>query len=209
MGNMVMNMNEVKDLKDVLNRIEEKLIAAGKMYSALNFAVWEAIMVLYYILEGLFDLHGWETAIYWIVGFSIAMYFTIVVGKRLSNLEENRNDKNGKKCGIFIGISWGIGAFLGFGIVPAMNLGVNMEASFSMGLLSFIAISVFGMWLTYGYYGCSARETIPSFIIPAIGVPVVMGIKTGSVIIGVFFIAFGFTLTIIWYLYNAFRVIEG
>ena len=206
---MVIGMDEVSDLKNVLERIEGKLIAASKMYSALNFAVWEAIMILYYALEALFDLYAWETAIYWIAGFSLAMYFSYIVGKRLSNLEKNRDNKKTRKCGIWIGISWGIGAFLGFGIVPAANLGVNMEASFSMGLLSFIAISVFGMWLTYSYYGCSSKETTPSFIIPAIGVPIVMSIKTDSVIIGGFFIALGFTLTIIWYLYNAFRVIEG
>ncbi len=202
-------MNEVSDLKNVLERIEGKLIAASKMYSALNFAVWEAIMILYYVLEALFDLYAWETAIYWIVGFSLAMYFSYIVGKRLSNLEKNRDNKKARKCGILVGVSWGIGAFLGFGIVPAMNIGVNMEASFSMGLLSFVAIGVFGMWLIYSYYGCSSKEITPSFIIPAMGVLVVMSIKTGAVIIGGFFIALGFTLTIIWYLYNAFHAIEG
>lgn len=203
-------MNEVKELKDVLDRIEGKMIAAGKMYTALNFAVWEGVMILYYLLISVLVLETWETALYWIIGFGAAMYVTLLLGKRLSVLERAVGEgKSHRGVGVLVGVAWGIGAFVGWGLVPALNLGVSMEASFTMGLLSFIAISVFGMWLTFTAHGIGAKEMVPSFIIPAAGIPVAMAMKSGAIWFGGFAIALGFTLTVIWYLYSAFRVIEG
>ena len=210
MGIMMMNMNDVKELKDVLSRIEGKLIAASKMYSALNFAMWEGVMVLYYIFLGIYNLAPWETALYWIVAFAVAMYFSGIVWKRLDLLEKSvKKEYKGNHAGVFVGLSWGIGALLGWWIIHMMHLGVNEESSMAIGFLSFIAISVFGMWLTFTLYNLRSFEMLPAFVVPVLGIPFVMNLQNGSMVLGGFFVAFGFTLTIVWYLYNAFRVIEG
>ena len=48
------HVEEVRDLKDVLERVEGKLIAAGKMYGAMNFGAWLSVMLFYYVIIGMF-----------------------------------------------------------------------------------------------------------------------------------------------------------
>jgi hypothetical protein len=72
-----------------------------------------------------------------------------------------------------------------------------------------IAISVFGMWLSFLIYGIRDNEIIPAFVLPALGIPAVYGLSSGAIVAGGFFIALGFTLTVVLYLYSAFRVVEG
>ena len=203
-------MGDVEDLKEVLNRIEGKLIAASKVYSALNFAMWEGIMILYYLIIAHVDLESWMSALYWVVAFSVAMYFTFRIWKRLEALDRKRDtNRTSDRVGMLTGLSWGIGALLGWFVIPMLNLGVNREASLAIGLLSFISISVFGMWLTFNAHKIRDAEMIPAFLVPVIGIISVHARDSGAMLVGGLFIALGFTLTVMWYLYSAFRAIEG
>ncbi|WP_148883179.1 hypothetical protein [Thermococcus aciditolerans] len=203
-------MEDVRELKTVLERVEGKLIAAGKMYGAMNFGAWLSVMLLYYAIIGVFDLPWQFNLIYWPAAFVVAMGFTGRVWKRLQKLGRvtGREAEASTLGGILVALSWITGIILGWGIVPRMHLGVNAEASLAMGFLSFIAFSVFAMWLVFAKYGGAEREIIPAFLIPAIGIPVAMRMETGAMAWAGFVVGLGFTLTVMWYLHSAFRAIE-
>ncbi|NJE27114.1 hypothetical protein E3E22_10935, partial [Thermococcus sp. MV5] len=79
-------MEEVKELKEVLERVEGKLIAAGKMYGAMNFGIWLSVMLFYYAIIGVVDLPWQFNLVYWPVAFIVAMGFTGRIWKRLQKL---------------------------------------------------------------------------------------------------------------------------
>ncbi|QDA30474.1 hypothetical protein FH039_01005 [Thermococcus indicus] len=203
-------MEEVRELKTVLERVEGKLIAAGKMYGAMNFGAWLSVMLFYYVIIGVFRPSWQFNLVYWPVAFVVAMGFTGRVWKRLQKLGRvtGREAEASTFGGILIALSWIAGIILGWGVVPGMHLGVNAEASLAMGFLSFIAFSVFAMWLVFARYGGAEREIIPAFLIPATGIPIAMRMEAGAMAWAGFIVGLGFTLTVMWYLHSAFRAIE-
>lgn len=74
-----------------------------------------------------------------------------------------------------------------------------------MGFLSFIAFSVFAMWLVFAKYGGIEREIIPAFLMPAIGIPITRDLETGAMAWAGFIVSLGFSLTVVAYIYSAFR----
>jgi len=79
-------MEDVKELKEVLERVEGRLIAAGKMYGAMSFGAWLSVMLLYYVIIGVFDLPWQFNIVYWPVAFMLAMGFTGRIWRRLQKL---------------------------------------------------------------------------------------------------------------------------
>ncbi|AEO14021.1 hypothetical protein [Thermococcus sp. AM4] len=205
-------MEDVRELKSVLERVEGRLIAAGKLYGAMNFAVWLAIMLLYYVMLGLFQPDWRFNFLYWPLGFAVAMAFTGRIWGRLKRLGRvtGREIESSPLAGILIGLSWATGIVLGWIIVPGLNPGVTEEASLATGFLTFIAFSVFAMWLVMAGFNPKngEREIIPAFLIPALGIPRSTGMAEGAIVWAGFVVAAGFSLTILWYLYSAFRAIE-
>ncbi|ACS32528.1 hypothetical protein [Thermococcus gammatolerans] len=205
-------MEEVSELKSVLERVEGRLIAAGKMYGAMNFAVWLAIMLLYYVMLGIFDISWQFNLIYWPLGFAVAMVFTGRIWKRLKRLGRvtGREIESSPLAGILIGLSWATGIVLGWVIVPDLNPGITEEASLATGFLTFIAFSVFAMWLVMAGFSPKngEREIIPAFLIPALGILRSTGMAEGAIAWAGFVVGLGFSLTVLWYLYSAFKAIE-
>ena len=203
-------MEEVTELRNVLERVEGKLIAAGKIYGAMNFGVWSSIMLLYYVMLGIFDISWQFNLIYWPLGFAVAMVFTGRIWKRLKRLGRvtGREIEGSKTSGILVMASWITGIILGWGIIPRMGVGVSEGAALAVGFLSFITLSIFGMWLVFARYSGVEREIIPSFLIPAMGIPIVWNMETGAMVWAGFTVALSFALTILWYLYSAFKAIE-
>ncbi|NJE05546.1 hypothetical protein E3E36_05190 [Thermococcus sp. M36] len=203
-------MEEVKELKEVLERVEGKLIAAGKMYGAMNFGIWLSVMLFYYAIIGVVDLPWQFNLVYWPVAFIVAMGFTGRIWKRLQKLGRvtGREAEISTTGGILIALSWITGIVLGWGIIPGMHLGVNAEASMAVGFLSFISFSVFAMWLVFARYGGIEREIIPAFLVPAMGVPFARGMGSGAMAWAGFLVGLGFSLAVLAYIYSAFRAIE-
>ncbi|ASJ06237.1 hypothetical protein A3L08_02275 [Thermococcus pacificus] len=202
-------MEDVKELKDVLERIEGKLIAAGKMYGAMNFGAWLSVMLFYYVMLGLFEVNWRFNLIYWPVAFAVAMTFTGRVWKRFKRLGRVTGEVEASRTGaILVALSWTAGIVLGWVIVPRINLGVTSDASLAVGFLTFIALSIFGMWLVFARYGEAEREIVPAFLLPALGIPLARGMESGAMVWAGFLVALGFSVTILWYLYSAFRAIE-
>ncbi|WP_297551963.1 hypothetical protein [Thermococcus sp.] len=203
-------MEEVTELRNVLERVEGKLIAAGKIYGAMNFGVWSSIMLLYYVMLGIFDISWQFNLIYWPLGFAVAMVFTGRIWKKLKRLRRvtGREIEGSKTSGILVMVSWITGIILGWGIIPRMGVGVSEGAALAVGFLSFITLSIFGMWLVFARYSGVEREIIPSFLIPAMGIPIVWNMETGAMVWAGFTVALSFALTILWYLYSAFKAIE-
>lgn len=203
-------MEDVKELKNVLERVEGKLIAAGKMYGAMNFGAWLSVMLLYFVLLGLFEVNWRFNLIYWSVAFIVAMTFTGRVWGRLKRLGKvtGREMETSRTGAILVALSWTAGIVLGWIIVPRMNLGVTPDASLAVGFLTFIVVSIFGMWLVFARYGGAEHEIIPAFLLPALGIPLAREMESGTMVWAGFLVALGFSATVLWYLYSAFRAIE-
>ena len=203
-------MEEVRELKDVLERVEGRLIAAGKMYGAMNFGAWLSVMLFYYTIIGVFKPSWQFNLVYWPVAFIAAMGFTGKVWRRLQRLGRvtGREAEVSTTGGILIILAWITGIVLGWGVIPGMHLGVNAEASMAVGFLSFIAFSVFAMWLVFAKYGGIEREIVPAFLIPAMGVPVARGMESGAMAWAGFLVGLGFSLAVLLYIYSAFKAIE-
>ena len=203
-------MEEVKELRDVLERVEGRLIAAGKLYGAMSFAVWLVVMLLYYVIVEAFIIPWQFNLIYWPGAFIAAMTFTGKVWKRIQRLGRvtGREISSSTLGGVLTGLSWGAGLILGWVVIPRMNPGVSQEASLAVGFLTFIAFSVFGMWLVFAKYSGVEREIIPSFLIPTIGVPLARGMESGAMAWAGFTVGLGFALTVLLYIHSVFRAIE-
>jgi hypothetical protein len=204
-------MEDVKELKDVLERVEGKLIAAEKMYSAMNFALWLSVMAFYYLLNGLVTLRGPVSLGYWMVAIALAVPLTIKIWNRLKGLYSTfypNSRRNGRKIVILVALPWVVGSAVGWWVIPSMtSIGVNADARFGVGFLSFIGISLLGQWLVMTRGRCEF-EMVPSFILPLLAIPIVWNMKSGTITWASFVVTTGFSLTILWYLYSAFRAIE-
>ena len=194
-------MEEVKELKDVLERVEGKLIAAGKMYGAMNFGVWLVILMLYYVLLGLLKPSWQFNVLYWPAAFILAMKFSGEIWKRfkrLAGIEESKEED------LKIALVWILGFLLGWIVVPAV-LDRPLDTEIGLALLTFIAFAVGGMFLVAMR---SEREIVPAFLVPALMIPVVYGMNEGASLIAGFGIGLGYSITVLLYLYSAFRAIE-
>jgi len=194
-------MEEVKELKSVLERVEGKLVVAEKAYAALNFAVWLTIMAGYYIVTA-FTGSGMAVSIaYWLIGAGIGIYFTGKIWEMYLKLTA-RDRRGGRKAGVGIALSWLVGSLSGWVVVPAV-VHTTGDTLIGLSLLTFISISLLGQTLVVRDW-----ESIPSFLLPAIAVPFLFSIHEGAAIWAGFVIAAGFGLTIVLYLYSAFKAIE-
>ncbi|WP_232054721.1 hypothetical protein [Thermococcus sp. 2319x1] len=73
-------MEDVKELKSVLERVEGKLIAAQYMYGAMWFIAFLAVMALYYVLGAIVGFSSIFSAIYWIGAFVFVGWVGVMVG---------------------------------------------------------------------------------------------------------------------------------
>ncbi|WP_297504647.1 hypothetical protein, partial [Thermococcus sp.] len=164
----------------------------------------------YYTIIGVFKPSWQFNLVYWPVAFIAAMGFTGKVWRRLQRLGRitGRKAEVSTTGGILITLAWITGIVLGWGVIPGMHLGVNAEASMAVGFLSFIAFSVFAMWLVFAKYGGIEREIVPAFLIPAMGVPVARGMESGAMAWAGFLVGLGFSLAVLLYIYSAFKAIE-
>ncbi|WP_099209497.1 hypothetical protein [Thermococcus henrietii] len=195
-------MEDVEELKSVLERVEGKLIASRKIYGALTFSAWLTAMMGYYVLSGLFGNGYVESLVYWAIGAVIVSYATKKVWDRYIAVLVS---ETGKESGIGLEIlaSWAIGSLIGWGIIPRLGLTTTPEETVAVAILSFLGISLAGQALVTG-----DREEIPSFLAPLLGIPLVPVAGNQATLWAGFVAAFGFSLTIALYLLSAFKAIE-
>ncbi|NJE61801.1 hypothetical protein [Thermococcus sp. 21S7] len=196
-------MEDMKELKSVLERVEGKLIAAGSIYAAMNFVYWLLAMSLFYVVSGAVELPGTLAALYWGAAILAGFWVTGTVFKRLADLYA----ASGKGTGGFplwkIAVPWGVGSVVGWWAVPAA-LDASPDVRFAVGLLSFIAVSLLGQWALV----TRDMESMPSFLVPLMAVPLAFTMKAGASSWAGFAVATGFSLTVLLYLHSAFRAIE-
>ena len=201
----------ISEFKKTLERIEEKLISAGKIYSAIQFQIWLVAMLLYYIVIAPLVTVPWQlTMAYWVSAFAIFSYSSMKIWKRMSNLFRSygKDIREKPSFGIGIFLSWTSGAVLGWGFIPGVLLKMGVNSAHAIGFLSFISISVFGMFITFLYLAESLeREMIPAFLVPALGILTVLIAAPEDMVYAGFVVGFGFSLTVLAYLYNAFRAL--
>jgi len=205
-------MEDIRELREVLRRVEGKLIAAGKIYGAMNFALWLSVMAVFYVINGVTRVGGMTSLLYWGVAILIAMPLTVKIWSRLKRLYStfypSIDEGETRKIAVLIGLSWAVGSIVGWVVIPAIGwVGVSADARLGVGFLSFIGISVLGQWLVMTR-GRGEHEMIPSFTLPLLSIPIAWYMKTGTITWTGFVVVAGFSLTILWYLYSAFRAIE-
>ena len=66
---------DVKELKEVLVKVETKIAAVKKIHMAMAFIYWESALAVLYMLLMLVNLSSYEYAIYWAC--AIAVYYFI------------------------------------------------------------------------------------------------------------------------------------
>jgi hypothetical protein len=197
-------MEEVRELKGVLEKVEGKIIAAANVYSAMNFAYWLAVMAFFYVLLGFAEPGTWGLA-YWLTAVGLGIYVSGGLWKRIERLEGAGGEK---KWVLLLGLTWGIGAMVGWWLIPAKTaIGLNEEARLAVGFLTFIWLSLLGQWLILGR-GREHYEMVPSFLVPFLGMPFALGMEKGAMVWAGYVVATGFTLTILLYLYSAFKAVE-
>ncbi len=194
-------MEDVRELRDVLERVEGKLIAAGKMYGAMSFAVWLVILMLYYVLLAIMNPPWQFNVLYWPVAFALAMKFSGEIWKRFTRLA---GMEGSRKDGIKIALVWSLGFVLGWIVVPAV-LNRPVDTEIGLALLTFISFSVGGMFLVAMR---SEKEVIPAFLVPALLIPIAYGMEAGTSLMAGFGVGLGYSITVLLYLYSAFRAIE-
>lgn len=204
-------MEDVEELKSILERVEGRLIAAGKMYGAMNFALWLSVMAIFYVLNGIWKTNGWISPVYWGIAVLIAIPLTIKIWNRLKRLYSTFypiDERESKKAAVLIVLAWAIGSIVGWVIIPSMTwIGVSADARIGVGFLSFIGISLLGQWIVMTH-GRGEPEMTPSFILPLLAIPIAWYMKTGTILWAGFVVTAGFSLTVLWYLYSAFKAIE-
>ncbi len=207
MGVSVIKMEDVAELRTVLDRVAGRLFAASKMYGALNFAVWGAIMLLYYILGVFAGFGALFSVIYWAAAAAVAIMMTSMIWSRINRMGVDESHKaDGRMMGFLIFSAWILGAVVGWWLIPATLASGPVMA---VGFLSFIAISVCGMWLVMELHGAREKEMIPAFLVPVLGIGGVVYAPENAMLTAAMFVALGFMVTIIFYLFSAFRAIEG
>lgn len=202
----------MEELKEVLERVEEKLIAAGKIYSALQFQVWVVIMTLYYLIIGPLKTIPWQlTAVYWILAFAVFAYFTSLIWKRLSMLylASDKTLKTSQAFGASIALSWIVGAIVGWTLIPKyLPFDISPQSKLAVGYLTFISLAVFGMFITFMHFAKKVeKEMIPAFLVPALAIPIILKIAVSTMAYAGFVVALGFALTVLAYIYNAFKTL--
>ncbi|MBO8175299.1 MAG: hypothetical protein H0Z18_08575 [Thermococcus sp.] len=205
-------MRTMEELKAVLERVEEKLIAAGKIYAAMQFQVWVVIMVFYYIIIGPLETIPWQlTAVYWTLAFMVFAYFTRMIWERLVklHLSAGRKMESSSTFGLSIALSWVSGFIVGWIAVPKYLSGTfEPLVALGIGYLIFISWAVFGMFLAFWHFGKSLeREMIPAFLIPALAIPLIPKVAKAAMVYAGFIVAFAFGLTVLAYIYSAFKTL--
>jgi len=205
-------MEDVRELKSVLERVEGRLIAAGKLYGAINFALWLSVMTVFYVLNGIGKMSGWTSPLYWGIAVLIAVPLTVKIWNRLKKLYltfcSHMDEMGSKRAVVLMGLAWAIGSIIGWVLIPSTSgIGVNAGARLGVGFLSFIGFSLLGQWLVMTH-GRGEYEMVPSFTLPFLAIPVAWHMESGAIVWAGFVVAAGFSLTILWYLYSAFRAIE-
>jgi len=199
-------MEEVRELKGVLERVEGKLIAAANVYGAMNFAFWLVAMSLFFVLLGIGAASPLVSLVYWGVALVLGVYVSIKLWGRMGRLAGSKRDSRAEALGI--GASWAVGSIIGWWVVPDMTgIGVNEGARLAVGFLTFLSLSLFGQWLVMSA-GRGHYEMVPSFLLPLLAVPIALSMEKGAMLWAGFVVAFSYSLTILLYLYSAFKAIE-
>ncbi len=199
-------MEDVVELKEALKKVEGKLIAAANVYGAMNFAFWLVAMSLFFVLLGMGISAPIVSTAYWGTAIVIGIYVSVELWKRIERLGGTGEGTIFGALGI--GLCWATGAILGWWIIPSMtNIGVNGDARLAVGFLTFIGLSLLGQWLVMGGEKWH-REMIPSFLFPLLAIPLAINMEKGAMVWAGFVVTSGFALTILLYLYSAFKAIE-
>ncbi len=200
-----MGRSDLNEFKDVIEKVENKLIVAKKIYAASIFTLWLLAMSLCYVIFS-FNFHTATFFLfggYWITICVVVFYLSTLLYKRYFAIERNCERAKGDKYKILF--SWIFGSIVGFLIIPhLLNNVLPNTLIFSISLLSTIAVSLFGEFLVLKDF-----EIIPSILFTFFGTLILTFFHTHLTIAPIawtgYIIALGYLSTIILYLASVFK----
>ncbi len=188
-------MEDVRELKSVLERIEGKLLVARKVYASMNFAIWLAVMSLYYVLMGLGLKGPVESLAYWLGSAVVVFCAMRKIFARYLTLSRRRS------LMWRIAVAWLVGSATGWVLIPKLVSGPTSTV-ISLSILTFLGVSLLGQWAVL-----RENEIVPSFFLPLLGAPLALEMNLSPEWAG-FVLTLGFALTVLLYLHSAFKAME-
>ncbi len=186
-------------MKDVLERVERKLIIMGDVYGAINYLGWTIVLGVYmllYVLIYAYEIkvnYGIIMGIFWSLGMAFIIYLNAVVWKKIKQL---RLESARIKVREFWG--WVVGLVLWF-LIPMV---IHEDWSLALGFLLFIIGGNLGLALSFKDY----RST-PPVITSLLAIPLVTGVSFDFTwAIAVLFANVGYAISAMLYLLSSFSL---
>ncbi len=207
-------MIEMDEMKDVIEKVEKKLIASSQVYAGMNYIAWTVVLAVYQlILLGVYFNKGayewlWTHTIYagifmglfWGISALFIAYINVTLWKKTKHLMQ-RNKKNGKGAEITMIAGWVIAGIL-FGVLPMM---IYEPWSAAFSFLLFIISGNSGIAIGFRDY----KATMP-VITSLIAIPfIIVESIDASWFIAIQFVTVGYALSTILYLWNTFTLVNN
>jgi len=191
-------------MKDILERVEKKMIMGGKIYSAMSFQFWVVVLAGYYVISYAIKDYGITTMVYWTSAGIFFIYLMRKIWKKIVQLYEAKRSYRGIEV-----VTWLIAAFVGWFLIPwILQTKIGFLVSLAIGLLSFIFLGIIGMLLTYHLITKRwEKELLPGAFIPLILMPLLFFISIDLMYYAGMIVVLAYGITVFLYLYDAFKYI--
>ncbi len=191
----------MEELRDVLERVEGKLVVVRYVHAAIAFVYWVTVLAIFYTVVGVVGRVEYRTALaFWLI--SILFYYPIWNrSKRLLGLNFRKFAlKVGIPLALILILSPWITSFLMGFTSPDRAIGIGILCSIS-GYLLIVAVVVKLRW------GRFPKEMIPAILTFAFS-PLVLIVENPLMFIG-YAIMTTYCITALIYLIKAIGVVEG
>ena len=202
----------MEEMKNVLEKVEKKLIASSQVYAGMNYIAWTIVLSVYqliflgvYFNRGVYEwlwthpiYEGIIMGLFWGISALFIVYVNVILWKKMKHLTQ-RNKKKEREEEITMIAGWIIAGIL-FGILP-MIIHEPWSAAFSF--LLFIISGNSGIAIGFRDY----KATMP-VITSLIAIPfTIVGSIDASWFIAIQFVTVGYALSTILYLWNTFKLV--
>ena len=204
---MVMQM---EGMKEVIEKIEKKLIASSKIYAAMNYGIWAAILIIYEIMfvplfiykptEVWFSTHppyaGIMVGVFWTIAIGFLVYVNKIAWKKMKQLNVEKSSKYNSHPMI---IGWVIAAV--FFVLPSLL--IHASWAYSLGFLLFIITGNIGIYIC-----CRNYESFASIASAIIAIPFIFFVSLDMAwFLAIGFVAGGYAISTMLYLWSTFRLV--
>ncbi len=199
----------MEGMKEVIEKIEKKLIASSKIYAAMNYGIWAVILIIYEVIyvpliiykptEAWFTAHppyaGVIIGVFWTVAVIFLVYVNVIAWKKIKQLKVEMVSKS-RRHSIIVG--WVVGA--AFFWLPML---IHASWASSLGFLLFIISGNIGIYLC-----CRNYESFATIFSAIIAIPFIFFASLDMAwFLAVGFVAGGYAISTMLYLWSTFKLV--